>query len=131
VRFVDTSFWIGLMYVRDQRHDAAERLWLAERHDRVSTSLVIGETWIFLSRRLGHAMVIRFVSIAETSPRLRIVRVDADVAREVWAWLRRHVERVNSFVDAAGFATVRQLGRTEALAFDGDFSAAGFIEVRP
>jgi predicted nucleic acid-binding protein len=45
--------------------------------------------------------------------------------------LRRHDERVYSFVDATIFAMMRQLGITEALAFDGDFSAAGFVEVRP
>ena len=56
-------------------------------------------------------------------------RPDAD---DLWIQrLRRHDERVYSFVDATSFAVMRQLGITEALAFDGDFSAAGFIEVRP
>jgi len=50
---------------------------------------------------------------------------------EAWAWLRRHDERVYSFVDATSFAMMRNLGLIEALAFDGDFSAAGFVEARP
>jgi predicted nucleic acid-binding protein len=33
-------------------------------------------------------------------------------------------------VDATSFATMRLLRVTDALAFDGDFSAAGFIEMR-
>ena len=46
-------------------------------------------------------------------------------------WLRRHDERTYSFVDATSFAVMWRLGLIYALAFDGDFSAAGFTEVRP
>jgi predicted nucleic acid-binding protein len=45
-------------------------------------------------------------------------------------WLRQHDEREYSFVDATSFAVMRALRIREALAFDGDFSAAGFIELR-
>ena len=45
-------------------------------------------------------------------------------------WLRQHDEREYSFVDATSFALMRSLRIREALAFDGDFAAAGFIELR-
>jgi predicted nucleic acid-binding protein len=35
-----------------------------------------------------------------------------------------------SFVDATSFAVMRRRRIREALAFDGDFNAAGFVEVR-
>ncbi|MGH7425248.1 MAG: hypothetical protein ACREJP_03680, partial [Candidatus Methylomirabilales bacterium] len=35
-----------------------------------------------------------------------------------------------SFVDATSFAIMRRLRIREALAYDGDFSAARFVEVR-
>lgn len=54
--------------------------------------------------------------------------VDATVP---WQWLRRHDERDKSFVDATSFEVMRRERITEALAFDGDFTAAGFIELRP
>jgi predicted nucleic acid-binding protein len=60
-----------------------------------------------------------------------IIRVDEALENEAWTWLRRHDERVYSFVDATSFAVMRRFGIFEALAFDGDFSAAGFVEVRP
>ena len=50
--------------------------------------------------------------------------------REAIAWLRRHDERDYSFVDATSFALMRSLRIREALAFDGDFAAAGFTELR-
>jgi predicted nucleic acid-binding protein len=34
-------------------------------------------------------------------------------------------------VDATSFGIMRRLRLREALAFDGDFAAAGFVEVRP
>jgi predicted nucleic acid-binding protein len=46
------------------------------------------------------------------------------------AWLRRHDERRYSFVDATSFALMRSMKIKDALAFDADFSAAGFRELR-
>jgi len=60
-----------------------------------------------------------------------VVHIDEGIEREARAWLRRHDERVYSFVDATSFVVMRRERLAEALAFDGDFSAAGFVEVRP
>jgi len=49
---------------------------------------------------------------------------------EARAWLRVHDERPYSYVDATSFALMRRKRITDALAFDGDFAAAGFNEVR-
>ena len=46
-----------------------------------------------------------------------------------WDWLRKHDERVYSYVDATSFRVMRDRRLREALAFDQDFAAAGFIEV--
>lgn len=53
-----------------------------------------------------------------------------ELAAAAWEWLEQHDERVYSFVDAASFAMMRADGITDALAFDGDFLAAGFVELR-
>jgi hypothetical protein len=39
--------------------------------------------------------------------------------------------REYSFVDGTSFSLMRALGIGAAFAFDGDFSAAGFVELRP
>jgi predicted nucleic acid-binding protein len=131
VRFVDSSFWIALQIREDQHHLAARRLWIVERQSLVTTNHVIGESWTFLRRRQEFAVARRFVDTIKRSRRTTILRVDETAEAAAWAWLRRHDERVYSFVDATSFAVMRQLGSTEALAFDGDFSAAGFVELRP
>lgn len=62
---------------------------------------------------------------------LTVRHIDEDLVAEASRWLRRHDERPYSFVDATSFALMRRLRLRKALAFDGDFAAAGFVELRP
>jgi len=130
VRFVDTSYWVALRIRRDANHDAAVRLW-APGQALLTTNGVVGETWTFLRRRDGHPSAVAFLDAVEAAPWLAVERIDEPLEREAWAWLRRHDERSYSLVDATSFAVMRRQRLREALAFDGDFTAAGFIEVRP
>lgn len=131
MRFVDTSFWVALQLARDERHPAARELWSNTRAPLLTTNHVVGETWTFLRRRAGHFAALRFVDAVTRSPRLAIEHVSEAAEREAWEWLRRHDEREYSFVDATSFVSMRRRRLSEALAFDGDFQAAGFVEVRP
>ena len=91
----------------------------------------MGETWTWLRRRAGHAQALRFANMMHQSRRVSIAVVDAAVDQRAWEWLAAHDERSYSYVDATSFEIMRRERITEALAFDGDFSAAGFVEVRP
>jgi uncharacterized protein len=131
VIFVDTSFWVALRNRRDAHHPDA--LALYQRHANshlVCTNHVRGETWTFLRRRVGHGAGVDFLDATEHSPRLRLLMVTQEVEAEALRWLRRRDEREYSFVDATSFAVMRSLRLRDVLAFDGDFSAAGFQELR-
>ena len=129
--FVDSSFWIGFSAARERRHREVLRLLELHASDRLTTTNhVIGETWTFLRKRYGHDAARRFVDYAEDAERLTIGFVSAAVERDAWIWLRRRDERAYSFVDATSFAFMRSLAIHEAFAFDGDFAAAGFVELR-
>jgi len=64
------------------------------------------------------------------SPTSQIVHVDEASEREAWRWRRARGEREYSLVDATSFPVMRRRRIREALAFDGDFNAAGFVEMR-
>ena len=129
---MDTSFWVAVGFRRDAHHEEARAIWESEGSGGLLTSNhVVGETWTFMRRRAGHRAAVDFVDRVERSRRVGVVRVDEAVEKEAFEWLRRHDERVYSFVDATSFALMRRQRLTEALAFDSDFSAAGFVEVRP
>jgi uncharacterized protein len=130
MRFVDTSYWVALRLRRDDNHSIAVRMWMPGQ-PILTTNQVVGETWTFLRRRDGHLSAVAFLDAVESADWLTVVHVDAATEREARTWLRRHDERLYSFVDATSFAVMRRERLREALAFDGDFSAAGFIEARP
>jgi len=79
---------------------------------------------------MGHSAAVDFLDILERSERVEALAVSEDLEDEALAWLRRHDEREYSFVDSTSFALMRDQEIFEALAFDGDFTAAGFIELR-
>jgi predicted nucleic acid-binding protein len=130
LRFVDTSFWVAFRFKRDQHHREAEALWADRSHTLATTNLVVGETWTFLRRRVGHSEAVGFLDNIEASTRVSVIRVDEGAEQAAIEWLRRHDEWDYSFVDATSFEVMRRERITHALAFDGDFSAAGFIELR-
>lgn len=129
--FVDTSFWVALRNRRDSNHGQAVSVLQLYAHENLVTSNHIrGETWTYLRRRMGHRSAVDFLEAVDRSPRLRIVMVSADQEEVALRWLRRHDEREYSFVDATSFAVMRAFRIRNVLAFDGDFSAAGFVELR-
>jgi len=135
VKFADTSWWVAWALPDDSRHrDALTMLDHLGPTERVLTSnLVVGETWTFLRRKDGHRSAVAYldrVGALEEQGRLTVHRVTSDQEAAAWAWLRRHDERVYSFVDATSFAVMRTRRLREALAFDQDFASAGFVEIR-
>ncbi len=129
--FVDTSFWVALRNRRDGHYDQATRLWRSYADAQLITSNEVrGETWTFLRRRAGHAAAASFLDSLAASPRVAVMRVSDDAEERALTWLRRHDEREYSFVDATSFDLMRVRRIREALAFDGDFAAAGFTELR-
>ena len=128
--FVDTSFWFARAIARDRRH--AEAVALADRlRDAavLTSNLVLGETWTLLAHRAGHRHAMRWLDSVREQ-RVPVERVEPEIEADAWAWLREHDERPYSFVDATSFVLMRKLRIREALAFDGDFAAAGFVELR-
>ena len=128
-RFADTSFWFARHVAGDRRHDQARRIQPGPRV--VTTEWVLGETWTLMNRRVGHQAAVACVAAIRRLPGVEIEPVsDADLTA-AWRWLESHDEREYSFVDATSFRVMHRRRLTEALAFDGDFAAAGFVEVRP
>jgi predicted nucleic acid-binding protein len=123
MRFADTSFWIAYRFCRDDHHAESVALWRDDSQPLLTTNHVVGETC--------HDEAIGFLDVVERSERVTIAHVGEDLEREARTWLRRHDERAYSFVDATSFAVMRHNRIHEALAFGGDFAAAGFSEVRP
>lgn len=130
--FVDTSFWFSLQDRSDRHHVEAAALARHQSREQLLTSNhVVGETWTLIRRRLGHAAAVGFLDRLKALPNVEVFSPDSALEAEAWTWLRRRDEREYSFVDATSFALMRRRRIREALAFEGDFAAAGFVELRP
>ena len=129
--FVDTSFWVAVRNRRDGHHVQAQQL-LSDHSGAplVTSNHVRGETWTFLRRLIGHAGAMDFLDSLGRSARLDVVSITEELEDRAWAWLRKHDERTYSVVDATSFTLMRSMKIRDALAFDGDFSTAGFRELR-
>lgn len=128
-QFADTSFFYARHVTSDRRHERAAAIRPAPAV--LTTELVLGETWTLARRRVGHGAALRCIRGIRRLHGLTVETVTAADHAHAWDWLERHDEREYSFVDAVSFAVMARQGLTEALAFDGDFAAAGFVEVRP
>ena len=136
MKFAATSWWVAWALPDDGRHrDALAMLARIGSSEQVlTTNLVVGETWTFLRRRDSHHTAVGFldrVAALESTRKLTVHGVTGDQEAAAWKWLRRHDERTYSFVDAASFEVMRARRLREALAFDNDFTVAGFVELRP
>lgn len=129
MRFADTSFWFALQVPRERNHHDAAAL-ARQARPVLTSNHVLSETWTLLNRRAGHSAAVGFLDRFERLEDVQVEHIDQTTEHEAWRWLRRHDEREFSFVDATSFALMRARRLREALAFDGDFSAAGFLELR-
>ena len=94
----------------------------------------VGEMWTLLRSRDSHRAAVGFidrVGVLVSADKLVVHAVTAEDESRAWRWLRRHDEREYSFVDATSFEVMRARRLREALAFDNDYAAAGFLEMRP
>lgn len=129
----DSSFLIAYLIERDRHHDSARRLYQQVADQRIAiTNHIRGETWTWLRSKTWHGKAVDFLdSVGGEGSYIEVAPVASMLEEEALSWLRQHDEREYSFVDATSFAFMRAKGIQEALAFDGDFTAAGFTELRP
>jgi uncharacterized protein len=131
--FADTSFLVAGLIPKDHHHEAAVRLTRQVAGRRiVTTNHVRGEAWTWVRRKAWHQKATEMLdNLDAPAGYIQVIRIPDELEDEALRWLRLHDEREYSFVDATSFAYMRAKGIEEALAFDGDFAAAGFTELRP
>ncbi len=134
MKFADTGWWVAWALPGDARHHGALAMLgaLGRSEQILTTNLVASETWTFLRRKDSHRTAVGFLDRLDTlsrAGRLVVHRVTEDQEAAAWDWLRKHDEREYSYVDTTSFRVMHDRRLREALAFDQDFAAAGFIEV--
>lgn len=131
--FVDTSAWFALYARRDDAHARASRLWkdLQRQSARLVTSDDIFTETITLTRiRGGHNAARRLGDFLLKSRVVELAAVPAQVRDKAWDLFVRYDDKDFSFTDCTSFVIMRELGLTDAFAFDEHFAQMGF-RLRP
>lgn len=128
--FLDTSGWIAALSPKEARHKAALATYrglIEGRVPLVTTSLVVAEMQILISRFRGGAAGVRFLDSLYQDPSHEVVFVDRDLERAaVDRWLRRFADQRLSLANAVSFEVMKARRLRHALALDAHFEMAGF-----
>ncbi len=127
--FVDTSAWYPIVVKSHPDHVActsALQEAVANGFRIVTTNLILAETYVLLSRRVGREPALFFLETVRESPNL-IVTSDADLETvALHDWLIPFEDQDFSLTDAVNFAVMKERGIKPALTLDHHFAVAGF-----
>ena len=127
--FADTGYWLALVDPHDQLHQ--EALMLAARYDDreiVTTQMVLVELLAAVTKRGDYqrSSAARYVQRLIDESEIEVVQQTDAQFRQA---LQRYAARPDqswSLTDCASFLEMERRGISEALAYDSDFSQAGF-----
>ena len=129
-RFVDTGFWIGVTFPRDQRHTEAKRIFyeLPPSDVFVTSEFVLIEYLNHFSER-GPEMrrfAANFIRSLEDNKRTRVIPVSRELYLRGLSRFERYHDKGWSLTDCTSFLIMEDFGIHHALAFDNHFEQAGF-----
>jgi hypothetical protein len=123
--FVDTSYYVARVMLRDQWHERAVK---AAKPGLVflTSSLVLNETVSLLQAR-GHLdAAFDFLRAARSASAVEVVYPDAVLQGAGWDLFSRYGALGANAVDCVSFAIMKRFGVRKAFTFDAHFRAAGF-----
>jgi len=127
--FIDSSAWIAVLNTNDVRHAQAAKLYrelLTDNAAFVTTGLILSETQVFLRRRIGYEVAMSFLTSVNESARIKVVFPDLSMERQAKQILRQFTDQDFSLTDAISFVVMKEMGVSQAFAYDNHFTTAGF-----
>ncbi len=129
--FVDTGYWISLIYSRDRWHEKALAFYsnTIENHVRLCTSeMVLVEFVNYFSRAdvQLRARVAQWVTHLQGDPNTEVIVQTSNQFSRALALYANRLDKQWSLTDCSSFLIMTELGITDALAYDKHFEQAGF-----
>ena len=126
--FVDTGGFLALLVRTDPAHARALHYYRTEARERpkVTTSLVLGETYSWLRQRVGYRAGLDFLEAAAESEEkrfLEVVRPTPELEKKCLKVIRRLPGLELSHTDALSFVVVVEMEIEEVFGFDRRFHA--------
>ena len=128
--FADTSYFIGLLLARDQRHREAAALDRELRHTQiVTTDAVLVELLAYVAGKgpRPRAAAISFIDALRASPDVLIVRQTDDLFDLAFELYRRRPDKGYSLTDCMSMIICRQFDIDDVATSDVHFAQEGFV----
>lgn len=128
--FADAGFFIAILDDRDQYRETAETALEAFKGYRiVTTEMVLVEVFAALSRRgsLARAAVVEYLRTLKDAPNVTIIPQTPEQFDAAAQFFGERLDQRYSLTDCASFLAMEQREIRQALTFDTDFQAAGFV----
>jgi predicted nucleic acid-binding protein len=123
--FLDTSYFIAILYPRDQWHPKAVRA-LHSEDEAFTSAFVINETISLLQSRGSLSAALEFLRDLRSGSSVRVMHSDAALQEEAWDLFAKWGPAGANAIDCTSFAMMRRLACRKALTFDKHFRTAGF-----
>jgi hypothetical protein len=128
--FVDTSGWISANDPHDRHHKRATTFYrgaaLTAYKFILTTNLVIAETHSLLLKLGGRQAALKFLALADTSTRIRVIYSNPDIDASAYKVLLKYKDQDFSFCDAVSFVVMQENSISDFFGFDSHFETAGF-----
>lgn len=124
--FVDTSFVVALVNMRDQNHGLA--LDLADRFagpGLVTTDAILLEIGNALSRNYKRESV-QIIEHFLNSDDVKVIHLDPPLFRQAFNLYKSQSDKLWGLIDCVSFVVMKELAITDALSADKHFEQAGF-----
>jgi predicted nucleic acid-binding protein len=137
VIFIDTSFFMAVYSVRDERHGKAMecladfKTWRRPADLFLTTNHVIFETITLARSKSGYSLAVTAGEELMSGRMARIHHATMEEERAAFEYLKKYRDKDYSPVDCLSFVIMEKMGITEALAFDSDFSHRFIVRPMP
>ena len=128
--FADSGFFVALLSLRDQHKERANRAVETFKNNHlVTTEMVLVEVFAAISREgeRSRAGAIQYLKGLRDDPDVTIIPQTPEQFEAATQLFAQRLDQRFSLTDCASFLAMEERGITQALTFDTDFQAAGFV----
>jgi uncharacterized protein len=125
--FLDSGAIYALTDRNDADHATVRAVHAVQARRFVTHDLILVEAFSLLTKRLHKAAAVQAIGALKRSPRIEIVRVDAELLEAAWKRCQQFADKDWDWIDCTSFEVMERRGLREALSLDHHFRQAGFV----
>jgi uncharacterized protein len=129
VAFADAFYFVALLNVRDQHHEAAVSYSKAFHGRIVTSDWVLVEVADALGASQCRPRIFAFFSHLRNWPSCEVVAADRGLLDKALQMYHGHADKKWTLTDCTSFVVMRERGIKEALTADHHFEQAGFVRL--